>query len=210
MPTAHDLLAFGLVCLVLACTPGPNMIYLISRSIAQGPRAGLISLLGVGVGFGVYMLAAVLGLTALLISVPLAYEGLRIAGIGYLLFLAWQLVRPGGRSRLSPVGLEPDGAGRLFAKGLLTNLLNPKAAILYLSLLPQFIRPDAGSPLGQGLALGLMQIVISMSVNGAVLILAGKFAETFAGRPRWHVAQRWLAATVLGGFAVRLATDARR
>ena len=96
MPESARLLTFGFVCLGMALTPGPNMVYLISRSICQGRTAGLISLSGVALGFAFYMLCAALGVTALLLAVPYAYDALRFGGALYLLWLAWQAVKPGG------------------------------------------------------------------------------------------------------------------
>ena len=94
--------------------------------------------------------------------------------------------------------------------GFLTNLLNPKAAMLYLSLLPQFIDPHRGAVFGQSLALGGTQILISMTVNGSICLAAGTIATFLATRPSFALVQRWLMATVLGGLAVRMATEARR
>lgn len=98
MPTTHALVGFALVSLGMVLTPGPNMIYLISRSICQGRKAGFISLAGVATGLLVYMAFAALGITALLFAIPFAYDVLRFGGALYLLYLAWQAVRPGGRS----------------------------------------------------------------------------------------------------------------
>src|SRR3569623_3451085 len=98
MPDTGHLFAFALVALGLVLPPGPNMIYLVPRSVCQGRAAGLVSLGGVGIGFLVYMLCAAGGITALLFTVPLAYDALRIAGALYLLHLAWQALKPGGRS----------------------------------------------------------------------------------------------------------------
>jgi threonine/homoserine/homoserine lactone efflux protein len=153
MPHFTSWLAFALIALGMVLTPGPNMIYLVSRSICQGPLAGLVSLGGVALGFLVYMLSAAIGVTALLIAVPYAYDALRIAGAVYLLALAWQTIRPGGRSPFQVRDLPRDGARRLFAMGFVTSLLNPKVAVLYLSLLPQFIDPKIGDVLGQSIAL---------------------------------------------------------
>ncbi|TBU97828.1 LysE family translocator [Stutzerimonas kirkiae] len=211
MPELSNLLAFALVSLGMVLTPGPNMVYLISRSICQGRMAGLISLGGVALGFVFYMLCAALGITALLMAVPYAYDALRIAGALYLLYLAWQAVRPGGRSAFQVRDLPRDGPRRLFAMGFVTNLLNPKIAIMYLSLLPQFISPaDHGSVLTQSLLLGFVQIAVSISVNALIAIMAGSIAAFLAGRPLWQVAQRWLMGTVLAGLAVRMAVEGRR
>lgn len=202
--------AFALIALGMVLTPGPNMIYLISRSICQGPAAGLVSLGGVALGFLVYMLCAAFGITALVLAVPYAYDALRLAGAGYLLYLAWQAVRPGGRSPFQVRDLPRDGLGRLFLMGLLTNLLNPKIAVLYLSLLPQFVDPAKGSVLVQSLLLGSVQIAVSVTVNAAIALAAGSIAGFLTRRPAWFAVQRWLMGTVLAALAVRMAADARR
>src|SRR3546814_16800996 len=111
----------------MVLTPGPNMIYLISRSICQGPAAGLVSLAGVALGFVVYMLCAAFGITVLVLAVPYAYDTLRLAGAAYLLWLAWQAVRPGGRPPFQVRDLQRDGLARLFLRGLLPTLLHTRA-----------------------------------------------------------------------------------
>ncbi len=210
MPETGNLLAFALIALGMVLTPGPNMVYIISRSISQGQMAGLISVGGVALGFVAYMLAAVLGITALLFAVPFAYDALRLAGAAYLLWLAWQAIRPGGRSPFQIRALPVDSPRRLFAMGLLTNLLNPKIAMLYLSLLPQFIDPAAGSILTQSLVLGSTQIAISVSVNALIACAAGSIAAFLAARPTWAAVQRWLMGTALAALAIRMATEAQR
>jgi threonine/homoserine/homoserine lactone efflux protein len=210
MPHLSSLLTFGLVSLGMALTPGPNMLYLISRSICQGRTAGLISLGGVALGFVFYMLSAALGITALLLAVPFAYDALRLGGAIYLLWLAWQAVKPGGRSPFQVRDLSADSPRKLFAMGFVTNLLNPKIAVLYLSLLPQFIDPQHGSVLAQSLTLGSVQIMMSLSINAIVAVMAGSIAVFLAQRPTWIVVQRWLMGTVLTGLAVKMATEARR
>jgi len=210
MPHAHTWIAFCLICLGMALTPGPNMLYLVSRAISQGPMAGIVSLVGTAAGFVVYLLCAALGITALLMAAPIAYDVLRFGGALYLGWLAWQAIRPGGAAPFQVRELPRDPPARLMAMGFLTNLLNPKAAMLYLSLLPQFIDPHRGAVLGQSLALGGSQIVISLTINGLICLAAGSIATFLSGRPMWVLVQRWLMATVLGGLAVRMATEARR
>lgn len=210
MPEISSLLAFALIALGMVLTPGPNMVYLISRSICQGRTAGLISLGGVALGFVFYMLCAALGITAIVMAVPYAYDALRFGGAFYLLYLAWQAVKPGGRSPFQVKDLPKDSPRKLFMMGFLTNLLNPKIAVMYLSLLPQFISPDHGSVLVQSLALGFTQIIISVTVNAMIAIAAGSIAAFLASRPTWLVIQRWLMGTVLAGLAIRMATEARR
>jgi len=210
MPSYTHLIAFGLVALGMVLTPGPNMIYLISRSIVQGQVAGLISLGGVALGFLFYLLCAAFGITALLMAVPYAYDSLRLAGAAYLAWLAWQALKPGGRSAFEVKALKQDGPAKLFLMGLTTNLLNPKIAVLYLSLLPQFIDPAAGPVLNQALVLGAMQIVVSLTVNAMIALAAGTIAMFLKSRPTWALMQRWLMGTVLAGLAIRMAVEARR
>jgi len=203
-------LAFGAVALGMVLTPGPNMIYLVSRSISQGRAAGLISLGGVALGFVVYMLCAAFGITALVIAVPYAYDTLRLAGALYLAWLAWEAIRPGGSSPFHPRRLPVDPPRKLFAMGFITNLLNPKIAMLYLALLPQFIDPERGHVLAQTLVLGTTQIGISVAVNAMIAVAAGTIAAFLATRPAWIMLQRWLMGGVLGGLALHMALDDRR
>ena len=211
MPDMSSLLAYGLISLGMVLTPGPNMIYLISRSICQGRTAGLISLGGVALGFVVDMVCAALGITALVMAVPFAYDALRLGGALYLVYLAWQAVKPGGRSPFQVRDLPKDSPRKLVTMGLVTNLLNPKVAVMYLSLLPQFIDPNGhGSVLVQSLALGSLQILISVSVNAVIACMAGSIAVFFVTRPGWQVLQRWLMGSVLMGLAVRMAVEGRK
>ncbi|MGK6328213.1 LysE family translocator [Erwinia sp. DT-104] len=209
MVTFSQLLPFAAIAFGLVLTPGPNMIYLLSRSLCQGRRAGFVSLSGVALGFIFYMVCAALGITALVMAVPLAYEALRIAGACYLLYMAWQAVF-GGKSPFALRDLPPDSTRKLFTMGLLTNLLNPKAAVIYLTLLPQFIRPEQGDVLSQSLQLGFTQIAISMLVNGSLIFAAGSIAGFLARRPTWQKLQRWLMGTVLTGLAMRMLLEGRK
>ena len=210
MPHLSSLLGFALVSFGMVLTPGPNMIYLISRSIAPGRGAGLISLGGVALGFVFYMLCAAFGITALLFAVPYAYDALRLGGALYLLWLAWQVLKPNGRSPFQVRELAVDGPRKLFAMGFVTNLLNPKIAMLYLALLPQFIDPVQGSVLTQSLALGSIQIAISVSVNAMIALAAGSIALFLGRRPSWLLVQRYLMGAVLAGLAMKMAFEARR
>ena len=210
MVSLTALAAFSAVALGMVLTPGPNMAYLVSRSICQGRTAGMISLAGVALGFVTYMLLAAFGITALVFAVPYAYDALRLAGAAYLGWLAWNALKPGGRSPFEVRDLPPDSPRRLFAMGLLTNLLNPKIAALYLSLLPQFVDAERGDVLAQTLVLGATQIAISVTVNALIVLAAGAVAAFLVGRPLWMAVQRWLMGTVLALLAVRMAFDTGR
>nr|WP_219818268.1 LysE family translocator [Clavibacter michiganensis] len=205
--SAAAAVAMILTALTMVLIPGPNMFYLASRSVSQGRRAGLISLAGTGLGFIVYMLMANLGLAVVFVSLPLLFIGLKAAGVVYLAYLAWQALRPTGRGVFEVRDLPRDSGGRLFRMGLITNLLNPKVAIMYLTVIPQFIDPQRGHPLLQGLALGLLQIVVSLTVNALIVIAAGSIASFLARRPRWAIWQRRTTGVLLGAVALLLAFD---
>ncbi|WP_369371416.1 LysE family translocator [Promicromonospora sp. Populi] len=199
-------LGVALVELGMALTPGPNMVHLASRSIGHGTRAGLTALAGTAVGFLVYLVAAALGLAALFSAVPTLFVVVKVAGAIYLGYLAWEILRPGGRSVFDPAEVAPVRPARLFGMGLVTNLLNPKIALLYAALLPQFIDPSR--PVwSQFLLLGGVQIGIGVTVNGLVVLSAARLAGFLRGRSRLLQVQRWVSGTVLAGFAVKLAFE---
>ncbi|MBA1190024.1 LysE family translocator [Pseudomonas entomophila] len=202
MISLEALIGLTLIALGMVLTPGPNMAYLVSRTLSQGRIAGMISLAGVALGFVVYLLASALGLAALFKAVPMAYDVVRVAGALYLGYLAWNLLKPGGVSPFETRDLPPHSPRRLFSMGLLTNLLNPKIALMYSALIPQFIDPTAGATLQQFLQLGLVQIAIAVTVNGLIVLAAARVSQFLRSRPRALRAQRWVSGGVLGGFAV--------
>jgi threonine/homoserine/homoserine lactone efflux protein len=206
----QEWLLFAAAALGMVLTPGPNMVYLISRSICQGRRAGFISLTGVVAGFFFHIVCAAIGLTAVFMTVPFAYTLLKYLGAAYLLWLAWQAVRPGGASPFAPRVLPADSPAKLFQMGFLTNVLNPKMAVFYLSIFPQFLHPESGHIFLQSLLLGVTQMIISFSVNLAIVFTAGTVAAFFATRPLWLRTQRWFMGGVLAALATRLAMDERR
>ncbi|NYV78536.1 LysE family translocator [Streptomyces sp. UH6] len=206
MITLSAVAGVALIELGMALTPGPNMVHLASRAIAQGRRAGLVSLGGTAVGFLCYLLAAAAGLSALFAAVPPAFTAVKLAGAAYLAFLAWDMLRPGGRSPFAPArDVVPVSDARLFTTGLLTNLLNPKIALLYAALLPQFLDPHAGPAWAQLVQLGGVQIVVGVAVNALVVLGAARISGFLAARPRVMAVQRFTAGGLLGVFALRTA-----
>ncbi|KAA0949774.1 MULTISPECIES: LysE family translocator [unclassified Pseudomonas] len=206
----NELLIFAAASLLLVLTPGPNMIYLISRSICQGRKAGVTSLLGVVAGFFVHLFAAAVGLTAVFLAVPMAYEALKWAGALYLLWLAWQAVKPGARSPFEAQQLPPDSSRKLVTMGFLTSALNPKIAVFYLSVFPQFISPEHGSVFTQSLVLGITQISVSFTVNLLISLFAATIAGWFINNPTWLSVQRYFMGFVLAALAIRLMLEQRR
>lgn len=205
MISAASAAGIAIVALGMVLTPGPNMMYLVSRSLSQGRRAGMISLLGTVTGFLVYLTLANLGLAEVFRTARWLYWAVRLAGAAYLLYLAWQVLRPHGAAIFHVRDLPRDPAARLFRMGLLTNLLNPKAAIMYLALIPQFIDPARGHVLAQGFLLGGTQITVSAAVNAAIVLAASAVAAFSATRPAWLLGQRLVTGTLLAAFALRLA-----
>jgi threonine/homoserine/homoserine lactone efflux protein len=197
----------ALTALVMVLTPGPNMMYLVSRSIGQGRGAGLVSLGGTFVGFVLYMTMANFGLAVIFVAVPWLYIGFKAAGAMYLGYLAWQALRPGGRSLFETHELARDPNWKLFRMGLVTNLLNPKAAIMYLALIPQFVDPARGHTVLQGFTLGTVQIAVSMTVNSLIILAAGSIAGFVRARPTWATWQRRITGTLLGTVAVLIARE---
>lgn len=205
------LLLFALAALILAITPGPNMIYLISRTLSQGKKAGLISLLGVMVGFLFHILLVSFGLTAVLFTIPYAYTILKWTGALYLVYLAFQAVKPNGRNIFDvEQTLKIDKPSKLFSIGFLTNVLNPKVAVFYLSLFPQFIKPAYGSIFFQSLTLGTTQLVISFLTNLLIILFAAKLASFFQKQPFWVKIQKWFMGSVLLFLAVKMALSKGR
>jgi len=202
----NDLLLFTLAALILVISPGPNMIYLISRSITQGRGAGIISLAGVICGFLFHIILVSFGLTAVLFAIPFAFNILKTLGVAYLLYLAYQAIKPNGQNIFEIKNDVPvDKSGKLFIIGFLTNVLNPKVAVFYLSFFPQFIKPAYGSIMTQSLQLGITQVIVSFTINFTIVLTAAKVASFFAKNPIWVKVQKWLMASVLTALALKMA-----
>ena len=202
-------LLFAAACIALAITPGPNLVYLVARTVAQGRRAGLVSLAGTTTGFVGHVLAAALGLSALLAAVPVAYDAIRYAGAAYLAWLAWTTWRdakpPSGGSAPAPAS-----AGTLYRAGVLTSVLNPKVALFQLALFPQFVDPSRGSVLAQSLVLGATQLAIVAGCDTLCVLAAADLKRRLGGASRWAAWSKRLLAGVFGALALRLVLEDRR
>jgi threonine/homoserine/homoserine lactone efflux protein len=210
MPSLENLALFAAASALLALTPGPNLIYLVSRTLCQGRRAGIVSLAGTSLGFFVHLVAAALGLSAIFLAVPLLYDLVRYAGAAYLLWLAWGALRQKGGDLFAPRALPQESPARLFPVGLATSILNPKVALFYLALLPQFVDASRGSVFGQSVLLGLVQIAIGIASDLCFVLAAARAAAWLARRPLWSAVQRWILGGVFAAIACKLAFDTRR
>jgi threonine/homoserine/homoserine lactone efflux protein len=198
------LLLFSLAAVLLLITPGPDMLLVLSRSIAQGAGAGLVTLLGIFTGCYVHAVAAGLGLSGLFAAAPLAFDAVRLAGAAYLLWLAWQALKPGAPPVLAPEGTPRAGLWRVYRQGLLINLLNPKVVLFFLALFPQFVDPARGSLLLQSLILVTVLNLLGLAVNGAVALAAGRLGAFLRRNPRIARLQQRALGAVFGGLALRL------
>ncbi|TAL30047.1 MAG: LysE family translocator [Phenylobacterium sp.] len=179
--TLNTLIPFLLAVLAMELTPGPNMAYLALVAARSGRRAGAVAVAGVTLGLGAYLLASVAGLAEAAQRWPWAYQALRWAGVAYLFWLAFDAWRE------APPKAQADGVqpfGRIFVRGLVANLLNPKAALLYVTLLPAFIAPD-GDPVTQALILGSIHIGVSLVIHGSIVLFAGSARELMARQGPW-------------------------
>jgi len=209
MPDTNDLLLFVGAGLLLNITPGPDVRYIVGRSLSQGRVAGVVSALGIAAGCLVHIAAAAFGLSALMLALPMAYDLVRYAGAAYLVWLGVRALRaaPVGRGVDAP---PPVPLGRIFRQGMLTNLLNPKVAVFFLAFLPQFTDASRGPLPLQFLLLGSIFVV-----NGTVVCLAYALAGSWLGG--WlgarSGASAWLNRTMGGLFialGLRLALGDRR
>lgn len=203
-----QLLIFMMAGIALNLTPGADMMFCLSQGLKSGPKAGFAASLGIATGSIIHILLAAFGLAALIAANPIAFEVLRWAGVGYLVWLAVQALR-------HPVQLDlPDDAERsqpmrAWRDGVLVNLLNPKVIVFTLAFLPQFVDPERGSTVLQFLLLGLVLNITGTTVNGFVGVGAGSVRGLLAGN-------RWIARTlgyvssaVFLGLAAKLAFDRR-
>lgn len=170
--------------LLLICTPGPDMLYVMARSLGQGRRTGLTAVAGICGGYAVHTVLAAAGLAAALRAVPAALPMMRYAGVAYLVFLAIRTLASLRHPTRTP-GLDPQPAGRILRQSMLTALLNPKGLLLYLSLMPQFIAPGTGVPLAfQLTALGLLHVVNCALLYGLIATATARASRALAATPK--------------------------
>jgi threonine/homoserine/homoserine lactone efflux protein len=203
-------MVFVVACIALVATPGPSVLYLVSRTLAQGRTAGFVSVAGTSSGFLFHVLAAAFGLSAILAAVPLAYDAIRLAGAVYLAWLAWSTWRAPDIVAKTVVAATAIPTARLFRDGLLTAILNPKVAMFQLALFPQFVDPSRGSVLVQSLLLGAVQLAIEVVGDSLFVLAATGMRRWFVARPAWSRWSKRLLAGVFGALAARLALDDRR
>ncbi len=208
LPDLDLFLAFALAGLALNLVPGADMTFVIASAARGGSRSGFAAALGVGAGALVHILAAVVGLSALIASSQTAFAILKWVGAAYLLYLAVELVRssPEARDHSSSV---PASLAAVFRKGALVNILNSKVGIFFLAFLPQFVDANAAIPAVQILALGIWFDLVGTAVNGIVALGAAGAAARLRHLHWATTAAKWFAATTMAALALRLVADRR-
>jgi threonine/homoserine/homoserine lactone efflux protein len=197
MDGINPLLAFALTALIIEITPGPNMTYLAALSLSGGMRTGFAAVAGIAIGLLTYGIIAALGLAAVIDNSPLLYGLLRWGGVAYLLWLAWEAWS--SERETSPDATDgTDGEPWIaFRRGLITNLLNPKAAVFYVAVLPEFIRPGAGSVMSQTLALSAVYVTIATAIHAGIVTLAGSLQSMVAASNSRRMVRRLLALALV-------------
>ncbi len=204
MPAPSTIALFAVAALVLLLIPGPGVLYIIARSIGQGRRAGLVSALGVGVGNFVQVIAATLGLSALLLSSALAFNAVKYAGAAYLVYLGVRtlLTRTGAHAVAAPA---PVSLPRIFRQGVIVNMLNPKVALFFIAFLPQFIEPERGAASAQIFFLGTLFVLMGICSDSLYALLARAVGGALRGSTRFRRAERYVTGGIYIGLGVATA-----
>ena len=209
MPDTATLLGFIAAALVVLLTPGPGVLYVVTRSLSQGQRAGLVSVAGLSAGALVHVVAATAGLSALLLASAAAFGIVKLLGAAYLIYLGIRAF-VGGPATADVNDEAPRSLNRLFTDGVIVSVLNPKIAVFFLAFLPQFVQPDRGSVTGQIFSLGLLYVALAVVTDGMYAVLAGRIRHWVGGRfarSRWP---RYATGTIYLGLGVSTALADRK
>lgn len=210
VPALPVLATFSVACIVLAITPGPDMSLFLSRAISQGRSAGLACMAGALTGIVVHTAMVALGLSALVVAAPAAFNALKFAGAGYLAWLAFDAIRNGSSLNLKGGKGRRQSLRSNFLTGIGVNLLNPKIILFFMTFLPQFVAADDPHAIGKFFFLGLMFNVISLPIIVPMILAADSMAEFLKRKLLVTRVIDWVFAGVFSAFAVRiLMTPAR-
>jgi threonine/homoserine/homoserine lactone efflux protein len=212
MPNAATLALFAVAAVTLLVIPGPAVLYIVTRSVDQGRAAGLASVCGIHVGTLVHVAAAALGLSALVVSSAAAYDTVRWLGAAYLVWLGVRrlLARDEDASATPGPGVRRAGLGRIFAQGVVVNVLNPKTALFFFAFLPQFVDTSRGSVRFQVVVFGVAFVVLGLLSDGAYAVAASTGAGWLRRRPRVARASRLVSGGVLISLGVTTALAGSR
>jgi len=196
LPDHKSMAIFFAAAIILLAIPGPAVLYIVSRSIGHGRTAGVVSALGIGVGTIIHAIAAAVGLSALLMSSAIAFAAVKYLGAAYLIFLGVQKLRK--RESFDVSGdVSNANLRRIFAQGILVNVLNPKTALFFFAFLSQFVRPARSPVAYQFLLLGLIFAVMGVVSDSLWGFFGGTVAERLRRDSRWSNAQRYVSGGML-------------
>ena len=200
MPSPSTIAAFAAASLLLLVIPGPAVLYVVNRSVSDGRRAGLAGVAGLTLGNLVHVIAASVGLSAVLATSAAAFNTVKWLGAGYLVYIGVRtLMRPAPTIAVDQPAVS---VRRSFTQGVVVNVLNPKVALFFLSFLPQFIRPEVGRPGIQALVLGLVFVAIGFCTDGTYSLVASQLRDVLLRGKTLPFVQRWVAGTVFIGLGV--------
>jgi threonine/homoserine/homoserine lactone efflux protein len=209
VPSPTTIALFSVAALALLVVPGPSVLYIVTRSVEQGRRAGFVSVLGVHAGSLVHIAAAAVGLSALLVSSALAFTAVKYAGAAYLIWLGVRRWRAGG-SLFAGDDRRPAAAGKLFRQGFVVNLLNPKTALFFLALLPQFVDVGRGPVPAQIIVLGVVFVALGITSDGMYALLASTLGGWLRRSRRVARAEPLVTGSVYVGLGVAAAMGGGR
>ena len=207
MPDAATLALFSLAALALIVVPGPAVLYIVARSVDQGRRAGVVSALGIGVGGLVHVLAATVGLSALVVSSARAFEAVKYAGAAYLIVLGVRRLLTREEAPEDRGDVQRAPLGRVFRDGVVVNVLNPKTALFFLAFLPQFVDPDAGPVALQTAVLGFVFVSLALASDSLYGLAAGTLGGALRRSRAYAGAQRWVSGSVFVGLGLATAVS---
>ena len=207
MPNLHSLMVFTLAAAAMNISPGPSNFYVMSRSLAQGQRAGFVAAFGLATGSLFHVSATALGLSVVLRYSPTLYAVVKLVGAAYLIFLGLRLLLSKGAAFTAAPSGNRRPHGRIFRESIVVEILNPKTALFFLAFLPQFADPGAGPLAPQLLLLGAIVTLTAIPCDAFVALAAGAAANTLARRPLYGRLQKWLSGSILIGLGAYVATN---
>lgn len=210
MPDLYTLGMFSIACLALTSVPGPDMLLVATRSATRGKMAGLATYLGIAAGSYCHALALAFGLSTLFLAVPFAYDAVRIAGALYLLYLGWQAFTSTESIAANTTSSDAVSSWVMFRQGMITNILNPKVALFFLALFPQFLSPESGAVSLQILVLATILNVIGFFVNGTVILITSNAKSVITSNSSAQKIAQYFTGVVFTGLAARLVFDGHR
>ncbi len=204
MPDLQTIIAVTLAGLALSASPGPSMLYVLSRSVGQSRAAGLASAVGLAIGGILLAIASALGLAAVFQVSPRAFTLLQVCGGIYLAYLGIGMIREAGQDDMRVRKVRDNSFSRILGQGVLVELLNPKTAIFFLAFLPQFVDFNRSDVTTQMLVLGMLVPLTAIPSDIIVSLAGGTLAEKLARRPRASIVLAWIGGLILIGLAVRI------